>query len=348
MLTSDRRPVSPIAATARGDPAAIHRGDQIAAIAGKEIRDAVRAGLVVVVTAFLLAAALVALTVAALALQAEVAAYVAARDMLLSLGKPAAAILPPAFFPLKLLRGFIEHIEIIGAVLGLVLGYRAAAIERGRRTLVLLLTRPLGQATFLAGKVLGNMLLIGAGLALVFAVASVGIVALSGVWLTAGEIVKIMIVVAAAGLYVGGFFLLGLLLALHARRLPNALLFAFTVWLGLVLIAPQIGDTLDPDNQAAGGVFKQLGIAKPDEHRIMASFASYETVRDAIEQTSPTKHFERLSFALLGIKDVYNSQPTVSVLLDRRWDIVWLVVIVTVLALLLFRRRIDFARLTRE
>ena len=340
--------MSTVAATAHGGPAVIHRGDQIAAIAGKEIRDAARAGLLLVVTAFLLAAALVALTVAALALQAEVAAYVAARDMLLSLGKPVAAILPPAFFPLKLLRGFIEHIEIIGAVLGLVLGHRAAAIERSRKTLVLLLTRPLGQATFLAGKVLGNMLLICAGLALVFAVGSIGIVALSGVWLTAGEIVRIMVAVAAAGLYVGGFFLLGLLLALHARRLPNALLLGFTIWLALVLIAPQIGDTLDPDNQAAGGVFKPLGIAKPDERRIMASFASYETVRDAIEQTSPAKHFERLSFAVLGIKDIYNGQPTLSVMLDRRWDIVWLVAIVVVLALVLFRRRIDFAQLTRE
>lgn len=347
MLTSDRRAV-PTVATASCGPAGTHRGDQIAAIVAKEIRDAARAGFVLVVTAFLLAAALVALTVAALALQAEMTAYVAARDMLLSLGKPVTAILPPAFFPLKLLRGFIEHIEIIGAVVGLILGHRAAAIERSRKTLVLLLTRPLDQTTFLAGKVLGNMLLICAGLALVFAIGSVGIVALSGAWLTAGEIVRIIVVVAAAGLYVGGFFLLGLLLALHARRLPNALLLGFTIWLALVLIAPQIGDTLDPDNQAAGGVFKPLGITKPDERRIMASFASYETVRDAIEQTSPAKHFERLSFAVLGIKDIYNGQPTLSVMLDRRWDIVWLVAIVVVLALVLFRRRIDFAQLTRE
>jgi ABC-type transport system involved in multi-copper enzyme maturation permease subunit len=347
-VISRRDPAAALASTpARAIPE-IRRRDQVIAIAGKEISDAVRTRLVIIVTGFLLAAALVALVVAALGLQAQVTAYISARDMLLALGKSAAAIVPPAFFPLKLLRGFIEHIEIIGAVLGLVLGYRAAAIERGRNTLALLLTRPITQASFLSGKLLGNAVLIYAGLALVFAIGSTGIILLSGIGLAAEEILRILIVYGVAGLYVCGFFMFGLMLALHARRLPNALLLAFTVWLALVLIAPQIGDTLDPDNQAAVGIFKQLGIAKLQEREILASFRTYETVRDGIEQLSPAKHFERLSFALLGIKDIYNGQPTSTILRDRSVDLVWLVVLVTLLMFVLFGRRIDFAQLSRE
>jgi len=49
----------------------------------------------------------------------------------------------PEFYPLKLMRGMIEQVEIMGAVIALVAGYRAAAAERGRQTLALILTRPL-------------------------------------------------------------------------------------------------------------------------------------------------------------------------------------------------------------
>ncbi len=52
-------------------------------------------------------------------------------------------------------------------------------------------------------------------------------------------------------------------------------------------IAPQIGDTLDPDNQVAGGVFRTFVIAKPDEKAILAAFKTYETIRDGVEQASP-------------------------------------------------------------
>jgi ABC-2 type transport system permease protein len=102
-------------------------------------------------------------------------------------------------------------------------------------------------------------------------------------------------------------------------------LLAFTLWIGFVLVTPQIGDTLDPDNQVGAGVFRTLGIAKPQEKEIMKSFKTYETLRDGIEQSSPAKHFERLSFAVLGIKDIYAGQPLVSVIQDRLGDVLWLI-----------------------
>jgi hypothetical protein len=41
---------------------------------------------------------------------------------------PASAIAAPEFYPLKLLRGAIEQIEIMGAVIALLAGYRAALL----------------------------------------------------------------------------------------------------------------------------------------------------------------------------------------------------------------------------
>ena len=326
----------------------ISRTSQISTIAAKEISDALHAHLLTLLTGFLVAAALVSLSVSAVALHGEYLIYIESRDLLISLGKPVADLVAPAFYPLKLLRGFVEHAEIIGAVLGIVLGYRAAALERGHSTLALILTRPLSQVTFLGGKLAGNAALIVTALAITFIIGTLTLSTVSGVGLGATEIFRITIVFAAASLYVINFFLLGFILALSIKRLPTALLVAFAIWLSLVLIAPQIGDTMDPDNQVAGGVFRKLDIAKPEEKEILKSFATYETIRDSIEQASPAKHFERLSFAVLGIKDIYNGQPLGDIIKDRMADVWWLLVTFAALAGLLFLRPLNLTRLTKE
>ena len=321
---------------------------QIQAIAGKEIRDAVRSHVIIAMAGFLVLAAMVALAVSGIVLHGDVLAYNEGRDQLIALGQSADSLPPPAFFPLKLLRGFIEQIEIIGAVLGIVLGYRAAAIERGRNTLALAMTRPLSQATYLLGKLGGNMVLIVASLATAFLTGIVAIMVVGGVVLSAEDYLRVFLSFIAASFYTGSFFVLGLLLALHLRRLPHALLYAFAIWLTLVLVSPQIGDTLDPDNQIAGGVFKKLGIAKPQEKQILASFANYENIRNGIEEASPAKHFERLTFALTGIKDIYNGVAIWPILIEKLRDVWSLIGIFAGLTLLLFWRRIDFTRLSTE
>lgn len=322
--------------------------DPILTIAGKDVRDALRDRFVMLMTAFLLVASMVALIVAAIALKTDVATYLEAKANLIALGKDASTIPDPAFYPLKLLRGFVEHVEIIGAVIGILIGYRAAASERGRQTLALIVTRPIAQWQFLAGKLLAGVAIISAGLILVFIVAALAIYLISGVGLSLDDIVRLSVVLSAAGLYAIAFFVLGFVTALWAKKLPNALLIAFTVWLSLVLIAPQIGDTLDPDNQVAGGVFKQLQIAKPQQTEILQSFSTYETIRNGIEVASPTKHFERLSFAVLGIKDTYAGQPLMPILAEKISDLVWLLGIALALILLLFARRLDPNRLSKE
>ena len=115
----------------------------ILTIARKDAVDATRDRFLQTVTAFLVVAVVVSVVAGAIALASDVATYAAAHDQLLALGKPASAIAAPEFYPLKLLRGAIEQIEIMGAVIALLAGYRAAAAERGRQTLALILTRPL-------------------------------------------------------------------------------------------------------------------------------------------------------------------------------------------------------------
>ena len=293
-------------------------------IAAKDIRDALRDRFILIVTAFLGLAALVALITGAIALRSDVATYEAARATLLALGKSSDAIRPPEFYPLRLLRGAIEQIEIIGAAIAILIGYRSAASERGRQTLALMLTRPMRRWQFVAGKALAGIGLLAGGLALVLGGLTLLLHLLSGIGLGVDDMLRIAIVWGVAVGYTACFFLVSFILSLHMKQSSHALLVAFAVWLTLVLVAPQIGDTLDPDNQVAGGVFKQLHIAKPDQVQIMKGFATFETVRDGIEQASVTKHFERFTFAVLGIKASYAGMPLGPILTLMLGNLIWI------------------------
>lgn len=320
----------------------------LATIAAKDIRDASRDRFVFIVTLFLAVGAAVALVSGAIALRTDAATYAAAKATLLALGKPVDQIAAPEFYPLKLLRGAVEQIGIVGAAIAILIGYRAAASERGRQTLALILTRPIRRWQFLAGKLAAGLALLGLGLLTVLAVLAVMVHLASGVGLSAGDLPRLALTWVAAWLYTACFFLVGFILTLTLRKTATALLLAFAVWLTLVLVAPQIGDTLDPDNQVAGGVFKSLGIAKPDQVEIMKQFSTYETLRDGIEQASVTKHFERFTFAVLGIKDTYTGVPLDQILIEKKGDLIWIFLTALGLGLVALVLPLNADRLTKE
>jgi ABC-type transport system involved in multi-copper enzyme maturation permease subunit len=294
-------------------------------IAVKDIRDATRDRFLAIITGFLVVAALTALITGAIALATDVATYDAAKATLLALGKSADSIKPPEFYPMRLLRGAVEQIEIVGAAIAILIGFRAAASERGRQTLALILTRPLNRWQFISGKIVAGVGLLALGLAVVLGLCSVLLHLMSGIGLTGNDVSRIALVWVLSVVYMASFFLVAFVLTLHLRRPSTALLVAFTLWLIIVLVAPQIGDTMDPDNQVAGGVFASLSISRPDQLEIMKTYAGFEAVRNGIEVASITKHFERFAFAVLGIKATYAGLPLGPILTERVLDILWII-----------------------
>jgi ABC-2 type transport system permease protein len=103
-----------------------------------------------------------------------------------------------------------------------------------------------------------------------------------------------------------------------SKHLTSALVIALALWLVFVLILPQIGDTMDPDNQVPGGLFKSLQVDKAHEQRVISHFSGYETTRNYVEVSSITKQLERPTFAYLGINDSYN-QKSLSFVSVRMW-----------------------------
>ena len=181
----------------------------VTTIAVRDAREQLRDRFLFWATLALIAAATVSLVTGAIALHGDAATYAAARAQLLALGKDASAIAAPEFYPLKLMRGMIEQIEIMGAVIALVAGYRAAAAERGRQTLALILTRPMPHWAYTLAKIIGGLGLAAVSLAVVFLATAILLPIVSGIWLTMGDVGRLVLTWAAGVLYLSALFTLG-------------------------------------------------------------------------------------------------------------------------------------------
>ncbi|MHB1064620.1 MAG: ABC transporter permease [Georgenia sp.] len=278
----------------------------------KEFLDLRRNRFLLVVLGFVLVAVVISVVVSASAFRVTLDEYDAYLAALQASGNT--TVPPqPQLYPLQMLRGSIEYVEILGALFAIIMGYGAIAREKQRGTLDLIFSRPVGRYAFAAGKVAALAVAWLVAVAVIFgsvtaAVAVVGHAPLPGV-----DVDRILISALAAWVYLVAWSALAVGLASSTKRLSTALIIALVAWLTVVLIIPQIGDTMDPDNQVPGGLFKSLQIAKPDEQAVLANFAGFDAARNALEISSVTKHFERFSFAVLGIKDTFNQQPVATV-----------------------------------
>ena len=295
-------------------------------IARKEYKDSARNALFITLAGFMVALTAVSILVASFNFQAEVAQYNAALSELTAVERAGAVIPAPSYYPLLMLRGTIEYLEIIGAVLAIVLGYFAFAKEKGSNTSRLLLTRPVSLVALVGGKILGTSLLILTLLALLEGFIVLSITAIGHVAFSSTELLKLTLSFAYTYLYLLFFFCFSAALTLFFKDLPRALLLSFALWLVFVLIIPQIGDTMDPDNQVPGGFFASMHTTQDQQSAVIARFRKYENFRNALEVSSIEKHYERLVFATLGIKGIYNDKPLGYIMGDKWPDLALLLV----------------------
>jgi len=297
---------------------------KIFTIAKKEYTDALKNKVFLVFLFFLLFLIGTSIAVASFDFQSKVAVYQNALSKLQQSGQVVENLSEPQFYPLQLLRGAIEYLEIIGAILAIVLGYLSIAKEKGNNTLQLILTRPISRLSIFLGKLLGNALLLISVSGIVFVGISLVIEVIGKAALTGGQFYRIFLTFLFTAVYLLIFFSISALLSTLLKSLPSALIVSFVIWILFVLIIPQIGDTLDPDNQVPGGLFNSLHMEKANQLLILEKFSHYEKTRDSLEQTSLTKHYERLAFALLGIKDTYNGKSLDFIFHDRATDSWWI------------------------
>lgn len=278
------------------------------AVSAKELLDLRRDPLLGILVGFLSIAVVISVVIGAADFHGQLDAY---HQYVRQLANSGSVVVPaaPQLFPLQLLRGGMEYIEILGALFAVVLGYGTIAKEKYRGTLDLILTRPLGRFSMVGGKLVGLAVVWFVVVAVVTAVSTIAIATVGGAALTSHDLLRILIAAMVAWIYLIFWSALSVGITALSRQLSTGLIVGIVVWLVVVLIMPQIGDTMDPDNQVPGGLFASLQIKKADELTVMTHFAAFDAVRNGIEVSSIEKHFERLSFAFLGIKEQYNQQP---------------------------------------
>ncbi|MCY7403070.1 MAG: ABC transporter permease [Cryobacterium sp.] len=276
-------------------------------VARKEFLDLRRDRLFLIVISFLTAVTLVSVAVGAADFRAQLEAY---NRYVADLAAAGTGVVPaaPQLFPLQLLRGGIEYLEILGALFAIVLGYGTVAKEKHRGTLQLFLSRPVSRFAFAGGKVAGLSAVWLGVVLLLTAFSTIAVITIGGGAVTGVDLGRLAITACFMWLYLVFWTALAVGLTSLAARLSTGLIVALVVWLAFVLVIPQIGDTMDPDNQVPGGLFAALQIKKSDELGVLAQFAGFDGIRNGLEVSSITKHFERLSFAFLGIKAQYNGQ----------------------------------------
>lgn len=298
-------------------------------IAKKEFQDIFRNRTFSIMLGLLLTLTVTSILVSTLVFKSQVTQYENSLAVLQSLGKmPVDAA--PKLFPLNLLRGVVDYLEIIGAIIGILLGYLSIAKEKSTKTFKLLLSRPITKKDILVGKIFGNLLFVSLMVLFVAAVILASFYVIGGITLTAVELIKILLFVIISIVYVMVFFTLSFFLSVQQKTLSNALIICFVIWLVFVLVLPQIGDTMDPDNQVPGGFFKSIGFDRPHEKAVLAKFSGYENTRNFIEQLSITKQYERAAFALFGIKPMYNEMMLPEILIDQLFNIISLFVLFTI------------------
>lgn len=299
-----------------------HPSSSVVALARHEYRSALRSGVLLLLILSMVLVTAGSIAIASFDFRAQVADYQAYFAQAKAAG--AAVTAAPQFLPLQLLRGMIEYIEIIGAVLAIGLGYLAVARERSGNTLPLILSRPVRGRDLFLGRLAGAAALITTILAAAAVISVVVVGMVGGHWLNGTELIRLLLTFGIAILYMLLFYALGTWLSARSKVVANGLVVAIAIWLSVVLIIPQIGDTMDPDNQVPGGLFAALQVKKPDEKKVLARFSTYEKVRNGLEETSLTKHYERLTFAVTGIKDKYAGKPLGSIAYAKRSDIGWM------------------------
>lgn len=270
-------------------------------IAKKEIKDAFRNKLFLSILVLLLALTIVSIILGSFQVKIAMDNYNNSISFLQSLGK---AELPPMpnLNPISASKGFVNYIGMVGALLAIVLGNTAISKEHKNGTLRLILSRGVFRDTYLNGKLLGNLTILAGITTLTEIITFLALLLIGGVALTANDVIRLLLFFGMSLLYMTFFTILSMGIATVTTKGSRALLMTVIVWLVLSFVFPQIGDTMDMDNQIPGGFFSSMGMSRDQEHQVLQKFKFYETLRDSVEEMSPTKHYERISFALLNVK----------------------------------------------
>lgn len=139
---------------------------------------------------------------------------------------------------------FIYVVNIVLSLLAVLFAFDTISGEKETQTLKLILTNAVPRDTVLIGKWIGGTLSIMMPFVVSFLLGLILIVVRPNVSLTGDAATRVLLLLAVSCIYVGVFFLLGMVCSVFAERSATSLIIALFVWIFFVLVVPNLAPVL--------------------------------------------------------------------------------------------------------
>lgn len=311
-------------------------------IAKKEIKDIIKDKVFLVLVILFVIITWISIFMSWEIFKDQVNKYMQSLALLQSIWK-ASSVSKPELYPLDLLRWVVNYIEMIWAILWIFLWYLTIYKERVNNTFKLFLTRQVKEFDIFLGKLIWNTVIVSIIMFVIIFMIILFLWVLDNAILGIIDYIKLLLFFVSSVIYIMCFYLISFTFAIYSKNIINSLIASFLVWLWIVLILPQIWDTMDTSNQVSWWFFKTLNLSRSEEKKLMQHFWTYEFLRWWTEQLSIEKHYERLNFALFWIKWSFKGKSLWYIISDRRIDIYVLVLSFIILLWLsnyIFRKKV--------
>ena len=195
--------------------------------------------------------------------------------------------------PLENIKNTIVYIVLIGALLAIVLGARAAIRDRKSGVVDLIFSRPIKARSYVWAKLLGTQVWIGVVLVVALLGSWIGVWVVDGKPLGAGDTASLVAFFAIAWLFLLPFTVLGLVSGARARHESSALLIPILVWVAFVFVIPQLGTAQNPSS-----------LLNPVPSNAPTADLLFKINHAILQPISFTEHFKHAGASLLHLRDV--------------------------------------------
>ena len=250
---------------------------------------------------------------------------------------------PPIFISFMRMQ---ESIGILGALLGIVLGYNAISSERKRGTLKVLLSFPVYRDSIINGKFISGILALTLVLVTVMA-ASIGVMMYKGLSPNIEEIYRIVLFTASGLIYMVLFLGIGIFFSTVLEEESSALFACIIIWMISAVSFSTIA-FIASDIIAPTPTDPQFTVA--EQGQVHPAVAKHENVLWNIMKLSPTKNYEQFSGLMLSpyrpgyaerspIPEKINIKETVSYVWPHMAILIGMLVLTFVPSYIIFMRQ---------
>ncbi len=199
---------------------------------------------------------------------------------------------------LAIIKNMIIYVVLIGSLVSIILGYFIGINDRISGTIKLIFSRQVSKTELLGGKIFAitYVLSIITLSALAISLISAGIFHV----LSFANGLKILGFYALSFLYMLGFALLSLALAMKMKSSAGAILYSLFIWIIITFALPELSSALYPTSL--------LNPVLPPTDILNSPVLSY--IHNFVWPFSISEHFKELSAAVLGVADLPGGQPS--------------------------------------